>query len=364
MWTVSDEFLEALTGSHEIVTRATAYFDGDVVERNLRVVGGTVQVDGSSLVRRTISDLKVASRDSNTDTIAETLNVYGTEVFVERGIRFPTGRAEYVPIGRFRVDADSDALEEAGAVTVKANDLAIRILDDRFTSPRTSSAGLTMIEQITRLVTQSIPDAIVVDNVGALDNVGRGIVWEENRLEAIAKLAKSLGAVFYCRPDGSFAIDPVQDLDAVAAWEVNAGNGGVLLGGTRERSRESVRNHVKVTSSSTSGRDRDAWAIAEDDDPDSPTYVGGPFGRVSEVFSSEHIRSHTQAQATADAILAKSLGLQSSLVLTSIVNPALEVGDLIDVRLPNGIVEHHFIDALTVPLAATDPMTITTRVRS
>lgn len=364
MWPVSRNFLQALRGSHEVVVRGTVYFDGVETKKDLAFDAGSVEVDGSSLVRRTISGVGVVAEDGDTDALGEILSVYGAELLIERGIRYPTGRRELVPIGRFRIDGVEEDLATPGRLVVRGNDLAVRILDDRFLSPRAGSRGLTISEQIERLVLQAVPGASFLDYIGGVsqETIGRGIVWEEDRLEAIASLAKSVGAVFYARPDGSFAISPVKGFESAAKWTIRSGDRGVLLGGTRERTRENVRNAVKAVGSSTSSG-APPWAIRSDDDPGSPTYINGPFGRVSAVYTSPHIRSATQARAAAEAILSKSLGLQSSLSLTSIVNPALDAGDRIDVVLPSGRTERHIVDSLSVPLTISDSMTISTRVK-
>jgi hypothetical protein len=59
--------------------------------------------------------------------------------------------------------------------------------------------------------------------------------------------------------------------------------------------------------------------------------------------------------------LNNSLGLQSSLDLTTVPNPALDAGDCIEVEYPNGLHERHIIDSLSIPLDPGGQFTVKTR---
>jgi hypothetical protein len=144
---------------------------------------------------------------------------------------------------------------------------------------------------------------------------------------------------------------------------VNAGANGVLLDGERKTARGGVYNSVVATSSPTDGP-APVYGIAEDTSPTSPTRVTGPFGRVTRFYSSPLLRSNAQAASAAKAILSRSLGRRQALSLSTMVNPALESGDRIDVVLPDGSLQYHLADGFTVPLSPSAPMPIETRTSS
>lgn len=362
MYPVSREFLTAIRSSHAIAIKVEAYRDGTLVAGGdtLIVAEGSVRVEPRAKVRRTLDGLKLVSLDGQTATLRDILDEYGTELQVYRGVRYPSGRTELAPIGRFRIDSIDDALEEPGAVTITAQDLAARVVDDRFMTPRTATAGATIPAQITTLIQESIPGAVVTDESGATATVPAGVVWERERWDAIDSLATSIGCEVFADPEGNFRIVPVTFLDSPAVWTVNAGSNGVLLGGQRSSTRDGVYNVVVASSSPTDGS-TPVYGTASDTNPSSSTRVGGPFGRVPRFYSSPLIRTTTQAFAAASSILTRAIGRRGSLTLTSLVNPALECGDRIDVVLPSGLVQAHIADGFTVPLTAEESMPIATR---
>jgi hypothetical protein len=363
MYPVSSKFLSAIRSSHEVVTVARLYADATATTplETLDVLDGSVRVDTRSGVRRVLT-ARFASPDGDTGSLLDLLTTTGREVGVWRGIRFPNGRTETAPLGRFRLDTVTDSISEPGAVEVRAPDHAARILDDRFTAPRSATAGIPVTEQIRRLLQESIP-GVAVETPASSPDVPSGIVWEEDRWAAVTDLATSIGCVVYADPSGGFVVTPAKTLLDPPDWLIDSGATGVLLGGSRTRSREGVANSVRVSSQPTDG-DFPVYAFAEDADPASPTYVGGPFGRVVTYYSSPLIGSESQAAQVARALLGRSVGARASLSVDSIVNPALEGGDRIDVFLPDGGLVQAIADSFEVPLGPESGMAVQTRLAS
>ena len=98
MWAVSDTFGPALRQAHTVVVRVDAYLDEQLLAGDLAITGGTVTVHGGTGVRRTLS---VTLADV---TLWDTLDVMGVELRPYRGIRYPNGSTELVPLGRFSLD--------------------------------------------------------------------------------------------------------------------------------------------------------------------------------------------------------------------------------------------------------------------
>lgn len=362
MYSVSRAFLFAIASSHSIEVTATAYLNDVVVAgaEDLLVSEGSVRVDGKSVVRRSVEGLKVTSSDGRTDTLRTLLEPPGTEVQVWRGIRYPAGNVEKVSIGRFVLSQVDDDLAQAGAVTVTGQDRMSRVVADRFLTPRAGTVGQRVAAQIANLIQETIPGATVTDNSGRNDTVPAGVVWERERGDAVNELATSIGCEVFADPNGDFVISPISSLSSPPVWTVHSGSNAVLLGGTRSTTRDGVFNAVVVTSSPTDGS-APSFGYAEDTDPTSPTYVSGPLGRVPRFYSSPLIATDAQATAAAQTILAKSIGRRGSLALVVMVNPALEVGDRIDVVLPEGGLQRHIADGFTVPLTPDGTMPVATR---
>jgi len=88
--------------------------------------------------------------------------------------------------------------------------------------------------------------------------------------------------------------------------------------------------------------------------------VGGHFGGVAWFYRTPLVANVEQARNAGAALLAKSTGLTRTRNVTCVPNPALEVGDRVDITV-NGLIERHAIDGYTLPLGAADAMQITTR---
>jgi len=135
---------------------------------------------------------------------------------------------------------------------------------------------------------------------------------------------------------------------------------------SREISREGVYNAVVATGEGAD-TEEPARAVAVDDNPMSPTYWDGPFGKVPRFYSSPFVTTDEQAATAAASILAQSLGAPYNVNFQTIANPALEVLDPIHVRYPvqgrslSMREETHIIQSITIPLSPSQPITATTR---
>src|SRR5690606_28918698 len=126
---VTDAYLEAITGSAEIVVEADVYYGGERVYRGIPIVGGQVSCSRRSVVRR-IATLQVdgelregawGSRSATPLDPDHPLSHHGQEVRVRHGVRFPDGRIEWVPVGRFRIEGHDNAdLLGRGVLTLHA----------------------------------------------------------------------------------------------------------------------------------------------------------------------------------------------------------------------------------------------------
>src|ERR1044072_2774627 len=102
MYPVSSRFLAALVESHQIATEVKLFrADGQV--EVLEHTGGSVTVDRGQGPRRTCS-VTVADTTLIPLTAKDKLSVYGAQLRISRGVRYPGGSTEMVPLGVFRID--------------------------------------------------------------------------------------------------------------------------------------------------------------------------------------------------------------------------------------------------------------------
>jgi len=143
-------------------------------------------------------------------------------------------------------------------------------------------------------------------------------------------------------------------------WLIDTGATGVMVEAEEALDRTGVYNGVLVVGQN-SAVDAPVSALVYDNAFDSPTRWGGPFGKVVHVEQSTAVQNTSQAQAAAEALLDKKLGLTRSITLTISPNPALEAGDIVDVAFADGRRERHVIDALTCDLGPEGAQSLVTR---
>jgi len=340
------------------------------------IVDGSVTIDRTAETRRTLN-LSVAGFENPINPIDE-FNPYGTFLRVSRGIQLPDLSIEYVPLGIFRVyetKLDKDSVEIVGY------SLEADIRDARFPFPYVINRSLDPPSlAITQLdiIFDAFPTldftfenlaAWFDGNVSGLPNPDiESAVFEKDRLEALRTLNNAMGAEFSCTQEGKFRLNPPASPDDPPVWTVNAGTDGVLVEYSKTFSREGVYNGVVVTNDDVMGAMTNQATtpapirvLVVDSDVTSPTYWGGPFGRVPRFYSSSFIATRAQALTAGRAILARERGLKSTVDFSLIPNPALDVDDVVTVVYPDGSSENHLIDRLTVSLTPNGVMSAGTR---
>lgn len=357
MYDVSDLFLRTLRVSHAVELRVDAYKAGVLFAEDLPISGGSVSVDSGSQVRRTLR-LTIAdpSLDPGIDADS-TLSPFSTELRVQRGVRYPNGDIEWVPLGWFRLDSVSAST--SAQVQVTGVDRAAYVQDSRFLQVEAANTSNTIPTEIARLINAVLPSVTVTDLTGSTATTPAAF-WQEDRWGAINELAQSIGGSVYFNPDGNAVIATTPAITNTPVWWVDAGESGVLLDISAESTREGVYNAV-VASGEASGDIAPVVATVTDNDPASPTYWLGPFGQKPRFYVSPFITTTAQATSAATSLLNRVRGLSRQLRLSMLTNPALEAGDVIRIRFPDGSTEAHLIDSVDVPLDAESASSLSTR---
>lgn len=367
MQPVSGRFREAVRTSHAVAFRVDAYLDGVLVASDLPLVGGSVTVDRQSNVRRQ-AQVQIATEQVDPDVLA-LLHPYGTELRVHRGVRYLDGSVELVLLGTFVVVSTSRA--HSGPTTLTCADRTSRMIENRFATPRSKPFAVAPLDFVQALLVEVYPDAQVLDLVPPPDPTAPvviggttsptapapQVVYDRERWDAIVSLAR--GAEVYFTPAGDLAIAPVPVVTDPADWVVDQGERGVLVTYSRDLTRDETYNRVVVDCERADGTVVRGSAI--DDDPDSPTRWGGPFGFVTYFARTSLTTSSAGAAQLAQTLLAPRRQLQRTVELSCVPNPALDAGDRIIVVLPDGTTERHVVDRLSIPLDAGTAMGIGTR---
>jgi hypothetical protein len=155
----------------------------------------------------------------------------------------------------------------------------------------------------------------------------------------------------YCDADGIFKIEELPDLlEATPVWSVAAGEGGVYVAAIRGMSVDGVFNAVHARGENTETDTTPVSDLVVDDDPGSPTYWGGPFGRRPTFHSSSTLISVAACTAAATLLLRSAKAPNATADISTLPNPALAPGDVIRVAYPDGTKELHQVQAFPVSL--------------
>lgn len=378
MRTVSAAFLRTVRGSHVMRSRARVcttfqtgtnptgievpILDGDVTSE-AKILGGQ-QVTGATITATL--DLTTEGKGLWPHGASDLLAPFGNEIYVERGIAYGNGTIEWVGLGYFRIDIPEQDDPPDGPIRLACKDRMAGLVDGRLTQPRQFTATTTLGSVVTTLVTEIYPTATITwDDNTNLSTLGRALIVEEDRFEFLADLLTAAGKMFYWDQRGVLLIKTPPDPQS-AVYDVDAGTNGVLVSMSRDLSRDGVYNGVVATGEAADTKPP-VRALVVDNDPASPTYWSGRFGKVPRFYSSPFITSTTQATSAATTLLRQSLGLPYNVSLGTVPNAALEPLDAVRVRYPTASrslalrSETHLLEKLTIPLTPGAAMTATTR---
>jgi hypothetical protein len=149
MYPVSDAFLDAITGTHRAVSKArlltTTQFGPSPTGTELPILSGDVKLSATADVKSTL-ELTVPG-----DYWA-TVQPYGAEVWVARGVVFGDGTEELVPLGYFRIDDVEQEEAPYGPVRLSCSDRTSQLKQNRVLYPFQVPVGYTHRELFERLV--------------------------------------------------------------------------------------------------------------------------------------------------------------------------------------------------------------------
>lgn len=364
MRTASTAFASAITESHQLAVQVDLLDDGEDVATVTEVVEGQVTLDATAQTR---GRLEVTIVDDGTlglipDDPTDDFAPYGNELRVSRGITFPDATTEVVSLGVFRID-DVNVSDTAQGMLLQISglDRSARLIDARFEEPFEVAQGTNYTTAIRNVLEQGWAEMEM--DLAETSRTTPQLTAEEggDRWAFATEMATSLGMVLYFDGDGVCVMRPQGAVSTSAVLTLAEGAGGVLVEAGFRWTREGTYNRVIATGENT-GETAPSRGVATDDNPASPTYYYGPFGRVPRFYVSQFITSDDQAQDAAAAILSRELGTTRQVNFGAVVDPRLEPEDVVRItRARAGIDEDHVVDQVTIPLSATGVMTGRTR---
>ena len=353
--------VNTLRGNHTIRIYAAAFAAHGGVVDNLPVVSGSVVVDASSQVRRTAS-VGIGQSDLWPVDPYSILSPLGSEMLISYGIILQDGQTEWIQILRgpiTRVTRTVPTSGEDAAILVDVSDRSSKVAQARFDAPAQTVAGATTVAEITRLITDVLPDVTVFDRTGDTKVAPQLEMERERWNDGIEKLADSIGAEVYADETGNFIIRTQPTISDPPVWTLDAGEGGILLGEDDETSRDLTYNRVVASGQRVDGTPP-VYAVVSDTNPFSPTYISGPFGIKTRFYASPLLTTTGQCTSAATSLLARVNGRHMDVSFKALTNPALEAGDVIRLRFEDRD-EVHIIDRVEIPFRPGDQQQIKTR---
>lgn len=283
---------------------------------------------------------------------------YGNMLRVTRGIDFATG-PQYrwiIFIGRIQ----EATLNTDGTCVIRASDLCADVIENLFVVPDSSQVGSDVAAEVRRLITDALPTA----TFGTFDTFGipvQALAWQLDRGQALDELSQSVGAFWYALADGSFVLRRYAwTIPGLPVVTYSDDDDGSISDSSASRSREDVYNSLTVTGERLNGDDP-VYATAFDDNPASPTFVLGPFGRRHQLLRLQTPASQGSAVGAAKDNLKRLTALVDTWSWDMTPDAALELGDIVslNVRGRSDIIQ--VVSGFTIPFDLSRPMTVDAR---
>ena len=350
----SAKFDAAVKESHRVAVTAEVLTAAG--SEPIEVIDGSVTLSATAGSRGSL-DLTVPVDLAPTDS-SSLLAPYGNEIKVSRGIEYPDGSVELVSLGVYRIDS---VTATDSSLSLTGIDRSIKVIDAVFEEPYSLTAGANIADVIQLLIAVADPTTTFRFATTALTTPALFADDGTDRWDFCQGLGEAMGCSLYYDGDGVCVLAPAPTGLTPPVYTVSEGEGGVLLGASRDWSRADAVNRVKVTGEAVGSSGDVPTGEARDTNPLSPTFYGGLFGKVTFTYSSSYVTTDEQADFVALVILTHKLGTTAAVSFDSLADPRLEPYDVVQVRREQiGADESHILDSVTIPLGL-GQMSATTR---
>lgn len=349
MWSTSPAFKAALESPvHTMAVKAQVldtdfnvveggeFFDtGSTGEVQNFIADGSVDLDIARTVRRhfTLSLLNENGEFSPTSDWAGLFYV-DRLIRIWRGIRIGNS-VEYVPLGTFAIDAaDVVAERNMSIVALAGSDLWKKLVKAKLGGPVKYTSGTSVVDVIEDLAARAGVTMFVLDDLSHRTsntrNIQADINYERKAVigDEISKLATDWALDVYFDQLGRMVVEE-SGLSRSPVWTYRTGETTTLLTAKVSYTDDRLYNHIIVTG--TADENNPIYAEAEDDNPASPTSIDR-IGRRTFEYESKFIANASQAQQTANSLLAQHLLVVEDVELDTICNPAFEGNDVLQIE--------------------------------
>lgn len=187
---------------------------------------------------------------------------------------------------------------------------------------------------------------------------------DSNPWYTVMDMARSIGCRVYFDGLGRVVLKQItEDLNNPVETYEDDGR-SVVIEISKEQDLAAIFNGVVAVGEST-GIGLPVQVVVWDDNPESPTYYQGKYGSKPAWYTSSFITTEAQASDAAIAMLKELTGAPETLSWSQVVNPALEVGDVVKiVNSSTGTDATVVLDSLVIPLNPGNSMKAAARDRT
>lgn len=325
--------------------------------------GGLIFLDGSvsaTLNNRVTRRLDLSVDESLYPVFPDAiLAPYGNRLRVWRGIQFADGSTYKWVVFTGRIQTDVNSIP--GEVLISGADRANEVVEAKFLRPENSSVGTRVFNQFQDLIVGGVPDA----TFGLSDQPSLTmpqLTWESDRAGACDEMATSSGCYWFCLANGDYVFRRYPyGVAAPSLLTLSDGPGGTIQAAPG-RDRGTVFNSVTATGERADGTPP-VYALAQDLNPVSPTYVFGNFGLKHTNVPLRTLQVQGDALAAAQDYLRASVALTESWTWVQPPDAAQELGDVVtlNARGESGIIQ--VVSSFVLPLSPGAMMVVAGRAQ-
>lgn len=361
MYEASAGFAASLYGGR-MKTKCEVLSSGQPIAE-LTFTSGDVSVEAQRSTRRTLNMTFTPDEDVVPNETTDLLFPAGNELKVYRGlIRSSDGVEELIPLGVFGFNTVTVTEDSGYQIEVSGFDRAETVRQNVFLVSWVVVKGTPLPDAISEILIDRAPNLPALNLKGTTDVTTPLVVYQPGTdpWEAVTSLATAAGLQIYFDPDGVPTLDniPIPSRSTtVITYDLDDPTGThpvVTL--TRELSTANTYNGV-IASGEGTDLVRPLRAEKWDDNPASPFYYLGPYGKKPYFYSSPLLLTAQQCEDAAAAQLAKLSGATESATWQGVVDPRLEAYDVFWLKRDRvGVDTAFMIDSLHIPLTAEGSM--------
>lgn len=290
---------------------------------------------------------------------SDLLAPFGNEIRAFRGVRLGDGDTTYT-WQIFRGKIRQVRQYSTGNTSLSCTDRAADVVDHAFVNPQNSQTSNSIYQEFVRLVTDAVPDP----SFGASDSFPgpvQPLTWALDRGSALDEMARANSAIWYTLANGDFVMRRYPWTRPGATPVVTLSNAveGTINYHEALRDRNAIHNVVTVTGERLTGQ-VPVYATASDNNPASPTYVGGGFGIRSLLDRLQTPSTPGGAAGAAQERLAVSIAPTEAFQLRCAPDASLELGDVVTLVI-DGREVTQVVSALSMPMGVDGDMFLSTR---